>query len=166
MMRSTRLAFLVVCLVGISAPVLAGKLEKKNKETVRRMIEAVNARDLEALDDLVAYNVHRYSGATPDVEVKSLEQFKEFLRQDFVAVPDSEQEIQLLFGEGDRVAVVATYRGTQQGQFGPYPPSNRRVELTFIGVLRLENGMIAEMWVEWDNLSLLTQLGHFPPSPP
>ncbi len=31
------------------------------------------------------------------------------------------------------------------------------------GIFRLEDGKIAEMWVTWDNLSALMQLGHFPP---
>ncbi|NIT61864.1 MAG: ester cyclase, partial [Aliifodinibius sp.] len=26
-----------------------------------------------------------------------------------------------------------------------------------------EEGKIAELWVEWDNLAMLQQLGHYPP---
>jgi hypothetical protein len=33
-----------------------------------------------------------------------------------------------------------------------------------MSILRLEGGKIVEMWVEWDNLNILTQLGHFPPA--
>ncbi|MGB5302463.1 MAG: ester cyclase, partial [Gemmatimonadota bacterium] len=49
------------------------------------------------------------------------------------------------------------------GQMGPFPPSGKQLELPFIGLLRVENGKIAEIWVEWDNLNALAQLGHFPP---
>jgi steroid delta-isomerase-like uncharacterized protein len=135
----------------------------RNKDTVRRMIEAINARDFEVLDELVADDVHRHSGATPEVTVENLEQFKSFLRQDLAAVPDAQQEIHFMLAEDDRVAVYVTYRGTQRGQFGPFPPSNNSLELPFIGILRLEDGKIAEIWVEWDNLNALTQLGHFAP---
>lgn len=135
----------------------------QNKETVRRMIEAVNARDFDALDQLIASDVHRHSGATAGVTVGNLDQFKAFLRRDLAAVPDAQQEIQFMLAEDDRVAVYVIYRGTQQGQFGPFPPSNKSLELPFIGILRLADGKIAEMWVEWDNLNALTQLGHFPP---
>jgi steroid delta-isomerase-like uncharacterized protein len=137
--------------------------ENANKEIVRRMIEAVNARDFDALDQVVAANVHRHSAATPGVVVENLEQFKAFLRQDTAAVPDSRQEFQFMVAEGDRVAVYATYSGTQRGQFGPYPPSNRHFEIPFMGMLRLEAGKIVEMWVEWDNLNALAQLGYWPP---
>jgi len=52
--------------------------------------------------------------------------------------------------------------GTQKGPMGPFPASHKRMELPFIGILRLEQGKVAEIWVEWDNLNALTQLGHFP----
>ena len=136
---------------------------ERNKETVRRMIEAVNARDFDALDELIAEDIHRHSGATAGVTVENLQQFKDFLHQDLAAVPDAEQEIHFMLAQDDHVAVYLTYRGTQQGQLGPFPPSNARVEIPFIGILRLEDSKIAEMWVEWDNLNALTQLGHFPP---
>jgi predicted ester cyclase len=46
---------------------------------------------------------------------------------------------------------------------GPFPPSGKPLEIPFLGILRIEDGKIAEIWVEWDNLSALTKLGHLPP---
>jgi hypothetical protein len=37
------------------------------------------------------------------------------------------------------------------------------MEIPFIGIARFKDGKVAELWVEWDNLGALTQLGHFPP---
>jgi predicted ester cyclase len=134
-----------------------------NEDIVLRMIEAVNTRDFDALDDVVSPTVRRYSGATPEVQVTSLDDFKAFLHADLAAVPDAMQEVNLIFSSGDMVAVHEIYRGTQTGQMGPFPPSGRSLELPFIGLLRVEDGKIAEIWVEWDNLNALAQLGHFPP---
>ena len=139
------------------------RTEEHNEEIVRRMAEAINQRDLDALDDLVAADVRRHSAATPEVVVRDLEEFKAFLRGDIAAVPDSVQEIRELFGKGDLVAVRAVYRGTQTGPMGLFPPSGKRLELPFLGILRIEAGKIAEIWVEWDNVAALTQLGFFPP---
>ncbi len=36
------------------------------------------------------------------------------------------------------------------------------MEVEFFAILRLEEGKIAEMWVTWDNLAGLSQLGHMP----
>lgn len=137
-----------------------------SEAVVLQMIDAVNARDFDALDDLIAADVHRYSGATPDVAVRSLADFKAFLHQDLAGVPDAVQDVNQIFSNGPMVAVHVTYKGTQSGPMGPFPPSNRRLELPFIGILRVEDGKISEIWVEWDNLNALSQLGHFPPAQP
>lgn len=115
------------------------------------------------LGDFVAADVVRHSGATPGVVVTNISEFKAFLENDFAAVPDSIQEIDIIFGGGDFVAMRARYIGTQTGPMGKFPASNNRLELPFIGILRLEKGRVAEIWVEWDNLNALNQLGHFPP---
>ena len=131
-------------------------------KTVTRMIEAVNGRDFDALDELIAADVVRHCAATPDVEVRSLEDFKAFLHRDLAAVPDAMQEVDFMFSSGPFVAARAIYRGTQDGPMGPFPPSGRTLEIPFLGILRIEDGKIAEIWVEWDNLNALMQLGHVP----
>lgn len=144
------------------APGYADDLEL-NKQLVVRMTDAIDRRDFDALDELVAADIRRHCAATPGVEVTNLDQFKAFLRQDLAAVPDARQEITHMVAEGDRVATRAIYRGTQTGAMGPFPPSGKNVEIPFLGILRIENRKIAEIWVEWDNLSALVQLGHFNP---
>jgi predicted ester cyclase len=161
MNRFGNLTVILAASIGLSA--CAGDPAADSEDVVLRMIGAVNSRDFEALDEVVAADVRRYSGATPDLEVRSLADFKAFLHQDLASVPDALQEVQLIFSNGPFVAVHATYKGTQSGPMGPFPASNRRLELPFIAILRVENGKIAEIWVEWDNLNALSQLGHFPP---
>ena len=133
--------------------------EASNISLVQDMADAINARDLDAL---VSPNIVRHSAATPGVVVTNLDEFKDFLKTDFATVPDSVQEIDIIFGTESYVAMKARYRGTQLGPFGPFPASGKKLELHFIGILRIEVGKIAEIWVEWDNLSALTQLGFFP----
>ena len=130
---------------------------------MQRFIEAVNNRDFNTLDELVAPNVVRHSQATPGIDVRSLDDLKQFLQQDLEAFPDAHQEVNMMIAEGDKVAVYMTYTGTQEGVIGAYPASGNNVDVRFLGILRIEEGKIAEIWVEWDNLNILTQLGHFPP---
>jgi predicted ester cyclase len=115
------------------------------------------------LDRLIAPNIARHSAATAGISVTNLEEFKTFLRTDFAAVPDSVMKIDIIFGNDEFVAMRAIYLGTQTGAMGPFPASGKRVELPFIGILRFTNGKISEMWVEWDNVYSLTQLGHLSP---
>lgn len=137
----------------------------ENKILARRFGEAMNARQYDLLDELVAPDFFRHCQATPEVDIRSLDQFKNFLRQDTAAFPDSTQTPTHILAEGDLVAVWATYEGTQTGQMGPFPASGRRMQVDFGAVLRVKNGKIAEMWVTWDNIAVLAQLGYLPAPP-
>ena len=125
--------------------------------------QAVNERNLELLAQTTATDLLRHCQATPDIQVDSLDDFVAFLKSDWAAFPDSVVTIQQMVAEEDRVAVVATYEGTQTGPMGPFPANGKWLSLDFIAVFRIDNDKIAEIWVTWDNLAALSQLGHFPP---
>jgi steroid delta-isomerase-like uncharacterized protein len=156
-----RCAVVALLLTVFTLPCLAD--EGKNVEVAKEMVGAINARSLEALAGLVSAEVIRHSAATPGVVVTNLSEFRAFLEDDFASVPDSVMKIDVIFGGGDYVAMLARYMGTQSEPMGSFPASGKRFELPFIGILRFEDDKIAEIWVEWDNLHILTQLGHFPP---
>jgi len=137
--------------------------EVENIRTATAMMDAINARNLDALDEFIASDVVRHSAATASVVVTNLSEFKAFLETDFATVSDSMQKIDVIFGGGEYVAVRARYIGTQDGPMGPFPASGKKLELPYNGILRFENSKIVEIWVEWDNLFALTQLGHYPP---
>jgi predicted ester cyclase len=134
-----------------------------NKEIALKMINAINDRNYEMLDEVIAADIVRHCQATPDLNIRSLDEFKEFLKVDGKTFPDSYITTEILIAEDDKVAGYFTYSGTQEGAMGPFPPKGKKADLKYLGILRIEDGKIAEMWVEWDNISFLTQLGHFPP---
>jgi steroid delta-isomerase-like uncharacterized protein len=133
---------------------------EENKSLIQRFWEAMNTRQLDLLDEILTSDVVRHCQATPDLNVRSREQFKDFCRQDTAIFPDSLQTFTHLVAEGNFVAVWATYEGTQMGQMGPFPPSGRKVRFDFGAVFRIENRKIAEWWVTWDNMVILAQLGY------
>lgn len=134
-----------------------------NKEIAGKMINAINDRNYDMLDEVIAPDIVRHCQATPNLNISSLAEFKEFLKVDGKTFPDSHITTEILIAEGDMVAGYFTYSGTQEGAMGPFPPTGKKADLKYLGILRIEDGKIAEMWVEWDNLAMLTQLGHFPP---
>ena len=137
-----------------------------NKKIVLQFGDAVNNNNLDALDEIVATNFVRHSQATPEVKVSSLEEFKQFARASAESIPDMTGNIEMMIAEGDFVAIYATFTGTQTGPMGPFPAYNKKMESKTMAIFRLENSKIAELWIEWDNLAMLSQLGHFPPPGP
>jgi steroid delta-isomerase-like uncharacterized protein len=137
---------------------------ENNKAVIRTFVEAWNNRQAEAFDQFIAPDVVRHCQATPAVKIRSLDQLKEFLRQDTATFPDSRQTIVHMLAEDDFVGVWATYEGTQRGPIGPLPASGARTQFDFGAVFRMADGKIAEWWVTWDNVTILQQLGHMPSS--
>jgi steroid delta-isomerase-like uncharacterized protein len=135
---------------------------EQNKAVIRRFLEAWNDRRLEMFDELIAPDVVRHCQATAAVEVRSLDQLKEFLKQDTAIFPDSKQTIVHIAAEGAFVGVWATYEGTQRGPIGPLAASGARTKFDFGAMFRMADGKIAEWWVTWDNMTVLEQLGHMP----
>jgi predicted ester cyclase len=95
--------------------------------------------------------------------VRSIEEMVAFLEEDLKAVPDSVLSSKMEVYEGDLAGFWANYSGTQTGPMGPFPASGKRVDCDFSGIFRFEDGKIAEIWVTWDNIGILTQLGHIAP---
>jgi predicted ester cyclase len=135
------------------------------KELVRRLEVAMNKRQLDDLDEVVAENFVRHCEATPDVDVRSREDFKQFLIDYTAVFPDNVQTFTHIVAEGDQIGVFATYEGTHTGPMGPVPPTGKKVNFHFGGVFRVENGKLAEFWITWDNMFVLGQLGLLPPPP-
>ena len=132
------------------------------KSLVRRLETAMNSRCLDELDELMADDFTRHCPATPDVSVKSREEFKAFLRGFDTAFPDNVQTFTHLAADDNLIGVYATYEGTHTGPFGPVPATGRRVAFEFAGMFRVEQDKLAELWVTWDKLTVLPQLGLLP----
>jgi steroid delta-isomerase-like uncharacterized protein len=151
----------LVALAGCAQP--PGAAEEANKALVNRFGEALNARNFDAVRELLTPDFVRHSQATANVSVANAEQFIDYLKADAAAFPDSRQTLEHVVAEGDLVAFWVRYEGTQEGPMGPFPPSHKRMRLDSSGLFRIHDGKLAELWVTWDNLAALTQLGYFPP---
>lgn len=156
-----------VLLVGLTASCSSSPSAhlEANKDLVRRFTATINAADWDALDTLLTEDFHRHSQATPGVQVISRADFKKLQESFLATMPDQHITIEMLVAEGDKVVAYATYAGTMTGPMGEFQPTGRRAESRFLSIFRMEDGRIAELWVEWDNLAILSQLGLFPPPP-
>ena len=165
-MRPTALILAPVLLLafGGCAPPPTAQLDT-NKDLIREFTQVLNAADWDALGTIVADSFVRHSAATGGPPVTSRDGFIRLQESFLASVPDQLVTIQQLVAEGDRVAALATYAGTQSGPIGDLPATGNAFAIPFLSIFRIEAGTIAELWVEWDNVAMLTQLGLFPPPP-
>lgn len=137
-----------------------------NKGLVREFTDATNAHDYEMVKSLLAPTFTRHCQATPEVAVSTPDEMVAYLTVNEATFPDEHIAIAHMVANDSLVGIWATYSGTQEGPMGPFPPSHKRMTLDFASFFRVDSGRIAEMWVIWDNVAALSQLGYFPPPMP
>ena len=143
----------------------SGDRAEENKATVRRMLERLSSGDIDGFTDALAPDYVRHCQAMPpDLQERhGRDAMRGWLESNQAAFPDYHEELEWLVAEGDFVAWRSRGTGTQRGAFGAFPATNRRIDLTIIGMHRFdEEGRLAETWTSWDNLAALTQLGLLP----
>jgi len=130
---------------------------EENKKIVRRYQNIYNSNNLDALDEIMAFDV-----LTPKIMPNmppGLEGAKAVHQKTLVGMPDFHTEIQDLVAEGDKVVARVIMTGTHTGDFYGIPPTGKHVSFTGMYIARIADGKIAEHWGEEDGVSLLQQLG-------
>jgi predicted ester cyclase len=124
--------------------------------------EASHAMNSDATRQKLVPEFYRKWRATDYVVVQTREQFIEYLKANARVFPDSRQTLRNVVAEGDMVAFSLRYEGTQEGQLGQFAASHKRMQIDVLGIFRVRDGKLAELWMAWDSLAALGQLGHFP----
>lgn len=140
-------------------------VEEQNIAAVIRIHEEMSKGNVDIFDELLAENYVRHCQAMPPEfqEMHGGDKLKQFVVDFLKSVPDYHDSVGPIFAQGDMVAYVATGYGTQTGEMNGLPASGKEFALVNIIIQRFENGKIAESWVSWDNVAMLSQLGFFPP---
>jgi steroid delta-isomerase-like uncharacterized protein len=129
-----------------------------NKAAVQRFYqEVINARNLDALDELLVPD-----GVDHTFGSQNTEQAKQFFAMVHQAFPDLHAEVHDVIAEGDLVAARVSYTGTHQGEFLGIPATGKQTTTNGVDFFRLQDGRQAEHWGGPDTLSLLIQLGVMP----
>jgi steroid delta-isomerase-like uncharacterized protein len=139
---------------------------EENKAVVQAFIDAINKQDWRRFDELVAPDFVRHSSTFGQSQVRTRDQLRAYLADEYKTFPDARETVDFLIAEGDKVAVHSHCHGTQRGPMGSFPASGRVLSADFISIYRVAKGHIAEAWVEWDCLNGLIQLGHIEPPQP
>ena len=119
----------------------------ESKALVRRLVEIVNAGDLESLEEVA-------SGEIAEAARRWIGPFRE-------SFPDFRMEVREVIAEGEKVVGYFKCSGTHQGDWRGIPPSGKRFEdVDEVYIFRVEHRKLsyAIAMVE-DNLTRMRQLG-------
>jgi steroid delta-isomerase-like uncharacterized protein len=134
----------------------------ENARLARRFHGEVFGQDrLEVADEILAADFRWHNPVLPR-DVSGPEGVKQFAQALRAAFPDYRLTHEDTIGEGDRVVIRWTHRGTHESEFLGVAPTWREVTVTGIDIFRIEGGKLAELWQVTDQLGLMQQLGAIP----
>jgi len=147
------------------APRSATEMER-NKHAARRWSEELWSRgDLSVADEIVAPAYERHDPGDP-FPAHGPEDVKRIVTMLRTMLPDFRIEVEAVLADGDFVVSRYTSTATDTVGFMGMPPTGRRIRAAAIQIFRFADGKIVESWAARDDLGVLKQLGHWPPSQP
>lgn len=134
------------------------------KRVTRRFPEDVATDgDIDALDEIITHDFVDHN--TLGLDMSGRESAKDDIQLLREAFPDFEARVEDIIAEGDTTAMRVTLSGTHEGEFMGIEPTGNHFEIQNLVFSRLEDGKIAERWVQPDTLGMLQQLDVVPDDP-
>lgn len=133
---------------------------RTSKDVVQRGFDALNDRDREAFIELHADDavVHAFGEEYHGIDAIVDEEFGIF-----DAFTDLTYTPEYVVAEDQTVAVRWTAAGTHDGEFDGIEATGEEVEFPAMGMFRVEDERIADVWLVADRLGLMEQLGAVEP---
>ncbi|MGH8906560.1 MAG: ester cyclase [Egibacteraceae bacterium] len=130
-------------------------------EQAERFFAALNAQDFDTVAAMISPSA---DVRTPSASFTGGEAFREWSLPQFRAIPDFIHKICGLTVESDQLLAFEVRATGTNGcpltlPSGEVPASGRPIDIPAAGFLRLEDGLIAEYHLCYDQLEFLTQVG-------
>ena len=89
---------------------------------------------------------------TPEVAIAVVKSWR-------MGFPDFHFRIEDVITQGDKVVMRIPFTGTHLGRFWGLEPTGKKIDVSETLIFRIENGLIAEMWEDYDEYGMRAQLG-------
>ena len=131
------------------------------KGIARRYIEDIWSKgNLNLLEQLISERfVNHNSGPNESPGINGIKEGVEAFHNGF---SDIRFVIEDLVSEEDKIAIRGLFQGIHTEEFLGVPPSEKEITMTWIIILRVEDGKITDRWGNMDEFGLMTQLGLIP----
>jgi steroid delta-isomerase-like uncharacterized protein len=130
--------------------------------TARRFVEEIlNTGDWSTAGEILTDDVVLHHPSAPE-PIRGIDAVHGFLGQFRAGMPDLTLQVEDVADGGDRVGVRWTARGTHEADMFGIPPTGNEIHIRGLSFFRLQDGKIAEDWVEENTFEVLQQLGVVP----
>jgi ketosteroid isomerase-like protein len=133
-------------------------------QVVERIMAATNAQDM---DEYLAAQHPEIELVLPGgITARGHDQVRQYIQAQWTAFPDGHvtrlNQIATDDQAATEIALTATHSGLLNTPNGPVPPTGKRINVRFVAVHRIKDGMATSEHVYFDQLDTLMQLGLMP----
>lgn len=135
------------------------KLEE-NKQFVRKFFAAMDAKRFDEMEALLhPEHLFHLPMARAPLNVKTHMEVNKRIQK---SLPIVKRVFEDQIAEGDKVVSRGRLSFQHIGEFNGAPPTNKIIEISFIHIMRIKDGLNAEEWDELNFLPLMKALGVVP----
>lgn len=135
---------------------------EENKAKVLRLLDEVfSKRNTEAFRQVTAPDVVFHMAGYPE-PFRGAEAVHQWATRYLLAFDDVQLTVEKAVAEGDTVAVRWRIEETHRGDYADIPATGRRLTFTALDMIRFREGKVQEIWMLFDTVDVMKQLGFFP----
>jgi predicted ester cyclase len=136
-------------------------LAAKNKAAMQKFYDEVfNKHNVAMFDSITTrdYVEHASDPGTPQTREGTEILFKET----FAAFPDANEKVILMLADSSYVITHYTLTGTNTGKYMGLPPTNKKINVNGMDIVRFVNGKAVEHWGYLEEMKMMDQMGTMP----
>jgi predicted ester cyclase len=133
-------------------------MSSENKALVRAFFNSLN-RDHIIPEEFVGHGFRYHVAGAPPISLEASQQRMAMFHSAFPDLTHTEQD---LLSESDRVAFRSSLEMTHGGEFMGVPPTKHHVSVVEMGMMRIADRKIVEMWGLIDMVGIMQQIGALP----
>ncbi|KTG14428.1 ester cyclase [Haloferax profundi] len=118
-----------------------------------------NEREYAKIPDLVSESFVIYDPAAPGGVARGRDGLEQFMRGIVSGFPDFHVTVLDTLSSEDKVMYEGRLSMTHEGEFDGIPPTGKKVELRYMGIIEIADGKVQQHRVYFNQLEALEQLG-------
>ena len=135
---------------------------EENKVLIRRFLKELDEGHIEVIDELFAADCIWHMPAAISSTPFTRDEYKAFAGGVTTSLSEMHHDIDDFVTQDDTIVWRTTIHAKHTGDFQGSPPTGKSVSFGGIGIARVRDGQVVEMWVEADFLGLWQQAGAAP----
>lgn len=133
-------------------------MSEVNKAHVRKFFELL-VRERKAPEELMLSDFLYHVPGIPPLDIEAVNQRTSALA---AAFSDISRTLEDMVAEGDRVAFRSNIEMIHTGEYMGIEGTGAQVTFIEIGIMRIANGKVGEMWALSDSVGFMQQIGAMP----